>query len=372
VDPLVSASATDVFLLKKSRGKVEKADRGSAPKLLFAKARYLRSSTRNRPRCGIIANRFIATIGVSLQSALKFMGCFRKFRLVAAVIPVFGTLSALRADAVSLSRPAIGTALDLSLPFAGVMAAWLLYRLRLRQMTAKINAQLEQRLAEQTRIAQELHERMLQGFVSASMQVDVAADQLCEDSPIKPTLNRALQAMREVVEEGRGAVRGLRLSRTPSLDLEDALRSIQTEVTAPGNEKPVEFRLSVRGDQKALNPLVRDEIYRIGREALINAFRHSRAPHIEAELKYGFGKFYLWVCDDGRGIDEQTLRTVRTGEGGLSGMSKRADRMGARLEVFSSPRRGTEVKLTVPGQVAFADRPRGRFPWFRQHCHSGS
>jgi signal transduction histidine kinase len=247
-----------------------------------------------------------------------------------------------------------------------VTAAWLLYRLRLRQMTAKIHAHFEQRLAEQTRIAQELHEKMLQGFVSASMQVDVATDQLSEDSPIKPTLNRVLQLMRQVVEEGRGAVRGLGLARTPSLDLEDALRMIQTEVTATAHEKPVEFQLSVRGCQKALKPLVRDEIYRIGREALINAFRHSRAKHIDAELKYGSGTFYLRVCDDGCGIDEDTLRTVGTGDGGLSGISERANRMGARLQVFSSPRRGTEVKLTVPGQVAFADCPRGRFPWFRQ------
>jgi signal transduction histidine kinase len=293
----------------------------------------------------------------------------RKLGSAAAAIPVFGTLPELRADTIPLSRPAIGIALDLSLPFAGlhagwwflpfaacsVTAAWLLYRLRLRQMTGKINAQFEQRLAEQTRIAQELHEKMLQGFVSASMQVDVATDQLSEDSPVKPTLNRALQLMKQVVEEGRGAVRGLRLSRTPSLDLEDAFRLIQAEVAATADEKPAEFRLSVRGDQKALNPLVRDEIYRIGREALINAFRHSQARHIDGELEYGFGNFCLRVCDDGCGIDEHTLRTVRIGEGGLSGMSERAKIMGARLQVFSGPQRGTEVKLTVPGRVAFAD-----------------
>jgi signal transduction histidine kinase len=312
------------------------------------------------------------------------MGCFRKLRLAAAVIAVLGMLSALRADAVPLSPPPISAALDLSLPIPGwhtgwsfllfaassVTAAWLLYRLRLRQMTAKINAQFEQRLAEQTRMAQEVHEKMLQCFVSASMQVDVATDQLSDDSPIKPTLNRALQLMRQVVEEGRGAVRGLRLSRTPSLDLEEAFQLVQTEFTATGGEKPVEFRLCVRGCQKGLKPLVRDEIYRIGREALINAFRHSQAQHINADLKYGSDRFYLRVCDDGRGIDEHTLRTALT-EGGLSAMSEQAKRMGARVQVFSSPRRGTEVKLTVPGQVAFADyRPRGRFPWFRQHYHS--
>jgi len=234
-------------------------------------------------------------------------------------------------------------------------------------MTEKLTAHCELRLAEQTRLAQELHEKMLQGFVSASMQVDVATDQLAEDSPIKPTLNRALVLMRQVVEEGRGAVRGLTLSHTPSLDLEEALRLIPTEVAASGQK--VEFRLEVSGNQKALNPLVRDEIYRIGREALLNAFRHSQAQHIVAHVKYGFGQFHLWVCDDGRGIDKHTPETMRTREGGLSAMSERANRMGAELQVCSSPKRGTEVKLTVPGKLAFVNRPRGRFPWFRQQCH---
>ena len=48
----------------------------------------------------------------------------------------------------------------------------------------------EERLAERTRIAQELHDTLLQGFLSSSMQVHVAADRLPEDSPSKPILER--------------------------------------------------------------------------------------------------------------------------------------------------------------------------------------
>jgi len=239
----------------------------------------------------------------------------------------------------------------------GVVMVWLLYRLRIRQIAARDKVRLEERLDERTRIAQELHDTLLQGFLSISMQVHVATDRLPEDSPSKPTLNRSLELMRQVIEEGRNAVRGLRSSRSLSLDLEDAFARIQEELNAGGTSESAEFRVIIEGRQRALNPLLRDEIYRIGREGLTNAFRHSGADRIDVELEYGAGDFRLLVRDDGCGIDPQILRTGRVGHWGLSGMRDWADRMGARLHVFSSPGAGTEIHLSVPGHIAYQDRP---------------
>ena len=162
----------------------------------------------------------------------------------------------------------------------------LLYGLRVRQIAAGINARFDERLAERTRIARELHDTLLQGFLSASMQLHVATDLLPENSPAKPTLTRALQLMGQVIEEGRNAVRGLRSSRTISLDLAQAFAGIQEELDPKNiNAARVEYRVTVEGQKKPLRPLIRDEVYRIGREAVTNAFRHARASQIEVELK---------------------------------------------------------------------------------------
>jgi signal transduction histidine kinase len=110
--------------------------------------------------------------------------------------------------------------------------------------------------------------------------------------------------------------------------------------------------------------LLRDEIYRIGREALINAFRHARANQIEVVLTYSSSRLRLVVRDDGCGIDPNILRSGREGHWGISGMRERADRIGARLQVFSSASAGTEVELSVPGRVAFQDQPAGSRGWF--------
>ena len=128
----------------------------------------------------------------------------------------------------------------------------------------------------------------------------------------------------------------------------------------------MDFRVIAEGQRRPLHPLLRDEVYRIGREALINAFRHARANQIDVELKYGSNQFRLVVRDDGCGIDPHILLTGREGHWGLSGMRERADRIGARLHVFSSASAGTEVELSVPGRVAFQDQPDGRLRWFRK------
>src|SRR5262249_60223008 len=98
--------------------------------------------------------------------------------------------------------------------------AWAAYQWRVRQMRDRLQLQFEERLSERTRIAQELHDTLLQGFLSASMQLDVAADQMPEDSPSKPRISRVLKLMVQVIEEGRNAVRGLRSNIGDSPNLE--------------------------------------------------------------------------------------------------------------------------------------------------------
>src|SRR4026209_749739 len=112
----------------------------------------------------------------------------------------------------------------------GIAAAWGQYRVRLRQLAHQLNVRFEGRLAARTRIARDLHDTLLQGFLSASMQLHVAADRLPEDSPARPAFTRALDLIGRVIEEGRNAVRGLRSSSTDLLELEHAFSGIQSEL----------------------------------------------------------------------------------------------------------------------------------------------
>jgi signal transduction histidine kinase len=246
---------------------------------------------------------------------------------------------------------------------SAVLLASAFYRYRMGKVAATLKARFDERLAERTRIAQELHDTLLQGFLSASMQVHVAADDLPEDSEVKSSLTRALQVMGQVIDEGRNAVRGLRLADDGSTNLEQAFARLRQELD-PELAKP-EFHVFAEGEQRKLHPLLRDEIYRIGREALTNAFRHARASHINVEMKYGSKEFRLVVRDDGRGIDPEILHTGGEEHSGMSGMRERAERIGARFHVFSRAALGTEVELSVDGRVVFQDQGNRRSRWFR-------
>jgi ligand-binding sensor domain-containing protein/signal transduction histidine kinase len=242
---------------------------------------------------------------------------------------------------------------------AFAIAALAFVRLRMLKLTRQLNLRFEERLAERTRIAQELHDTLLQGFLSASMQLHVADDRLPADSPAKPLVGRVLELMTRVIEDGRNTLRGLRSPETVPRNLEEAFSRIPKELAV---YPQTGFRILVEGTPRPLRSAIRDDLYFIGREALTNAFRHSGATRIEMEFEYEASHLRILVRDNGCGIDQQVLTAGRDGHWGLSGMRERADRIGARLRVLSRATAGTEIELSVPSRIAFTPELSKRKP----------
>jgi signal transduction histidine kinase len=242
------------------------------------------------------------------------------------------------------------------------LAILTIYRLRTHQLTKQLTVGFQERLAERTRVAQELHDTLLQGVLSASLQLDVAEDQLPEDSPAKPLLKRVLQLMSTVTEQGRNTLRGLRTTETDNQSLETAFSRLRQEFPL---DNKTDFRVIVDSVKRPLRPIIRDEVYRIGREALVNAFMHASANRIEVEVEYASRHLRVLVRDDGIGIDPHVLHSGREGHWGLVGIKERSKRIGANLRLWSRTGSGTEVELTVPGSIAFEKGSNGRIPrWF--------
>jgi len=248
----------------------------------------------------------------------------------------------------------------LSVPFALLIVAIGMYRWRVRYVSQQLNLRFEERLAERTRIAQDLHDTLLQGLLSASMHLHIADEVLPSDAPAKPLVGRVLELMNVVSKEGRNVVQGLRSTNSNSDDLEFAFARIRQEL--PVSEQ-VNFRILVEGRRRRLHPTIRDEAYRIGREALVNAFRHSAGDLIEVKLGYESSCLRLAFIDNGKGIAPELLQAGRDGHWGLSGMRERAERIGAKLKVSSHASAGTEVELSIPDHIAFVSPTARRFTW---------
>ena len=205
------------------------------------------------------------------------------------------------------------------------------------------------RLEERTRIAQELHDTLLQSFALASLRIGMAVASLPSGSCVKQQLRDVLQLVETGIEEGRCAILDLRSAESALLDLPMSLSSIQQEFQV---QPDMDFRLVIVGKERLLQEQVGREIYRIGREALANAFRHSGASWIELKLEYADTGLALRVQDNGCGIDPEVLRFGREGHCGLTGMRERAARIRGSLNIQSQPA-GTDVLLRIPCAIAF-------------------
>jgi len=243
------------------------------------------------------------------------------------------------------------------------------HRFRMRTLTRQLNMRFEERLTERTRIAQDLHDTLLQEAIAASLHVQMANDILTDESPspasidkARPPLRRAVQLLAQVADEGRATVSGLRTGPAPA-DLAEALYQAARDQS---NYREIDFRVIVEGSARPLHPQVSDEIGRIAREAICNAYQHSRARHIEVALTYTRGLFRCIVRDDGQGMDQTVVAQGRHGHWGLRGMRERAERLGAELHVRSSATAGTEVDVSVNARIAFSDNtPPSRRRWWR-------
>ena len=141
----------------------------------------------------------------------------------------------------------------------------------------------------------------------------------------------------------------MRSSTEVTNELADAFRQAGEEFASHS----AMFRVVVEGSPQNLHPIVRDEVYRIGHEAIRNAFRHGDPKTVEVKITYA-ADLRLRVRDDGKGIDAAFLTDHRPGHYGIPGMRERAKQMGAALSVRSTAGAGTEIELSVPGSRAFA------------------
>jgi signal transduction histidine kinase len=241
-----------------------------------------------------------------------------------------------------------------------LMLFWALYRFRLGQVTREFDVRLEERLEERTRIARELHDTLLQSLHGLMFEFQ-AARNMFQKRPEEAlhALDGAIMGTEQAITESQDAIEHLRCAATAEEDLAQLIKVTGEDLAASrsGDHDCPTFGLTVEGQQRALAPVIRDEIYRIAREVLRNAFRHAQARRIEAEILYDEDQFRLRVRDDGKGMDLHVLEEGRrAGHWGLPGVRERAQQIGAKLDVWSETGAGTEVQLAVAASVAYRKR----------------
>lgn len=238
---------------------------------------------------------------------------------------------------------------------AMLLLLWMLHLLRLRHASQRLRERLEERHQERDRIARDLHDTLLQGFQGLMLRFQAVAAEMPRNAA-RVGLEQALDRAEQVLGEGRDRVSGLRAELEPGESLAEALSAVGLDYNVDGR---MAFRVVVEGAARPLHVVVQDELYLVGREALINAFRHSQGESVEVVLRFGRDRFELEVADDGRGMEPAvSANGSRDGHWGLPGMRERAARIGAGFEVGSAASAGTRIQVHVPAARAYLDHSR--------------
>lgn len=246
---------------------------------------------------------------------------------------------------------------------AFLLLLWAIYQFRVQQLRRQFEIGLEARVNERTRIARELHDTLLQTLHGLMFQFQAVRNLLPRrpDEAVK-SLDEVITETEKALSESRDAIQGLRSEPVAKGNLAELLMATSQELAASGtSERPhPEFELIEEGEHRNLSAATKDEVCRIAVELLRNAYRHSEAHRIEAEIRYGLDVLRLRIRDDGKGIDLKVLKEGGVaGHWGLRGVRERAENIGAHLDFWSEAGAGTEVQLTVPASVVYESSPNG-------------
>jgi signal transduction histidine kinase/ligand-binding sensor domain-containing protein len=265
-------------------------------------------------------------------------------------------VQALTADGV-LSREEARAALALSPHFyetswfflicasGAVLLGFGLHQARLRRVRGRFRLVL----AERSRIAREMHDALDQGFAAITLQLNLCA-KLAENPEVprrslKQPLDLAGRLLEYARAESKRSISDLRSQALDSGDLVSALSKL-TEQFGLGDSLKV--GVSVEGRARPLPGAVENNLLRICQEAMANAVRHGQASEVAIGLAFAARSVALKVKDAGRGFDVANAVSERDGHFGLMGIRERAQRLGGRFRLESTPGRGTEVFVEIP------------------------
>jgi len=237
---------------------------------------------------------------------------------------------------------------------AGTAAAVLLllfatYRSHIRRISHDISVRFDERLAERTRVARDLHDTLLQTVQGSKLVADHALKDASDQQGMVLAMQRVSIWLGQAISEGRDALNSLRSPGTDTTDLAMSLRRAIDECRINTNAT---VELSVDGASRDLHPIVRDDIYRIGYEAIRNACFHSRGERIDVTLAYNHD-LTMRITDNGVGISDEIVEKGKAGHFGLRGMQERAERIGATFTLVTDAATGSAITLIVPGRIAF-------------------
>jgi signal transduction histidine kinase len=195
---------------------------------------------------------------------------------------------------------------------------------------------------ERSRIARELHDSVTQTLFTASVLAEATPRIWNKDRDIaRQNLEKLSVLIRGALAEMRSLLLELRADAPHAQPLSQLVNTL-ADATRARTNAAVSIHIEGEGDLPADVTLT---FYRIAQQTLNNALRYAEATRIDIALLHSPDRVELYIRDDGRGFDPQT---IPEGHLGISIMRERAVKIGADLQIHSQAGHGTEISVTWP------------------------
>jgi len=203
-------------------------------------------------------------------------------------------------------------------------------------------------LEEKNRIAQELHDTVLQLLFSIGLRVQVSLDRLPEDSPLREQLTEARRLTASAGNELRGAI------FTLSSDIAEVglAAAVERLVASQAGKADWTTRVVLHEIPADLPVLLQNAAHRVVREALMNAYKHAAASEVMVSVRRAGPLMTVLVQDNGVGISAEALAAYRENADhfGLRTVAKQIEGLGGDLVIYNDDDGGTVVKAMIPLQ----------------------
>ncbi len=207
----------------------------------------------------------------------------------------------------------------------------------------------ERATLERQRIARDLHDSVSQSLFSTTLHVRTAQhalelEELDTDGPVGEELSEIGQLTRGALAEMRALIFEL---QPGALAEEGLVAAIGKQASALSAREGLAIEVDGPADRLPISAEVEEQLYRLGQEALANVVKHARAHSATVRIAATDDTVSIEVSDDGRGFDPAA---VGPDHFGLRSMRGRVADLGGRLEITSTPGRGTALRVEVPAR----------------------
>ncbi len=271
-------------------------------------------------------------LGIPLESMGKFMG---------VVVVAHGTAHSFTRQQIQLAEAVVKQAV------VALQNAWLFEQVRSgRERLQQLSRHLvEVQENERKYIARELHDETSQSLTSLKLGLQVIEQKAAGHEQLMEQIIKLKVLANETLESLHHLAVNLRPASLDHLGLVDALTGL-IQSTRQRSGLTAHFKTMGSMPIIPLTDEMETSIYRIAQESITNVIRHAHANYVDVILEWQDDKIVVIIEDDGIGIDRQ--KASEKGHLGMIGMQERAEMLGGKLLVDSTPEIGTTLVVEIP------------------------